>query len=82
MSRKSLLDVLLDVLVFAGAMAIFLVVLGYAMDLSAGRPQNELMDRIVIGGAFAFILVLVVWYFRSGQARYDWNKEDKNDDSI
>jgi len=76
MNRKSLLDVLLDVLVFAGAMAIFLVVLGYAMDLSAGRPRNELMDRIIIGGAFAFILVLVVWYFRSGQARHDWKDNE------
>ena len=76
MNRKSLLDVLLDVLVFAGAMAIFLVVLGYAMDLSAGRPRNELMDRIIIGGAFAFILILVVWYFRSGQVRHDWKDDE------
>ena len=76
MNRKSLLDVLLDMLVFAFALAIFLILLGYAMDLSAGRPRNELMDRIVIGGAFAFILVLVVWYFRSGQVKHDWKDDD------
>ena len=75
MSRKSLLDVLLDVLVFAVSLVIFWVILGYSMDLSAGKPRNELMDRAVIVGAFAFILILVVWYFRSGQARYDWDKD-------
>jgi len=77
MSRKSLLDVLLDILVFAVPLVIFWIVLGYAMDLSAGKPRNELMDRAVIVGAVAFILVFVVWYFRSGQAKYDWGKDDE-----
>ena len=76
MNRKSLLDVLLDVLVFAFALAIFLILLGYAMDLSAGLPRDKMMDRIIIGGAFAFILILVVWYFRSGQVRHDWKDDE------
>lgn len=76
MNRKSLSAVLLDVLVFAASLVIFWITLGYGMDLALGRPRNEMMDKAIIVGAMAFILLLVVWYFRSGQYKYDWDKEE------
>lgn len=78
MSRKPLSAVLLDVLMFVATLAIFWIVLGYSMDLEAGKPRNEMMDKAIIVGAMAFVLLLVVWYFRSGQYKYDWGKEDED----
>ena len=79
MKRKPLSLYLLDVLMFVGLLAIFWIVVGYSMDLEAGKPRNEALDKAIIVGAMAFFLLLVSWYFRSGQWKYDWGKEDEKD---
>jgi len=76
MNRKSLSAVLLDAFVFLGMLTVFWIVLSYWAGIHQGEPHNRIMDVALAVSAIAFPLILTVGYFRSGQHRYDWSKDD------